>query len=208
VNDQLKDEILNCNLCSPLGIDYKEARKQNLALAYDEYKPKIVKILWIVESPPKSNPPRYFYRPELSRFDSLFRETLKVLDIDIIKSKVSALKEFQGQGYFLIDSMKCPADKCNSHLKPEMRRNCRNILQEEILSLNPNKILIIKKDVYVPIIQLLAEIDLKYPGFQISSKVINKCVIPFPGSGQQIRFRELVRFHLDILKGLDYGNSH
>src|SRR5690606_28375717 len=41
-------------------------------------------------------------------------------------------------GHFLIDSMKCPADKNNSHLKPKMRDNCREILKEEIIQKHHN----------------------------------------------------------------------
>ena len=192
---QLEENILSCNICEPLGIHFKNEREQNLNFAY-KYKPDNVKLLWIVESPPKSDPPRYFYRPELSRYDSLFREIMKALNIDITDPKDRALIEFQKLGHFLIDSMKCPADKSNSHSKPQMRSNCRNILKEEILSLNPEKILIIKADVYTPVINLINEIEKEYPERQILSRVLNKSSIPFPGSGQQVRFREKVQFYL------------
>jgi len=197
MHPELEEKILNCNLCQSLGIDFKTQREENLNFAYN-YKPDLVKILWIVESPPKADPPRYFYRPELTRYDSLFRETMKALDIDFTDSKEDALCEFQRQGHFLIDSMKCPADKSNSYLKPQMRNNCKNILKEEIVYLDPEKILIIKADVYNPVIDLLYEIDNEYPELQISARVLNKNAIPFPGSGQQGRFREFVKEYLKL----------
>jgi len=195
MNNQLEEKILSCNLCESLGIDFKTVRKENLNFAYC-YKPDLVKILWIVESPPKADPPRYFYRPELTSYDSLFRETMKALDIEFIDSKENALKEFQRRDYFLIDSMKCPADKGNSYLKPQMRSNCRNILKEEILYLNPDKILIIKADVHTPVMDLINEIDIGYPESQMLSRVLNKNSIPFPGSGRQVRFRENIQYYL------------
>lgn len=196
MNNQLEEKILCCNLCEPLGIHFKNERVQNLNFAY-QHKPEKVTVLWIVESPPKAVPPRYFYRSELTRFDSLFRETMKALDIEITDPKDNALKEFKEQGHFLIDSMKCPADKQNSYLKPQIRDNCKDILKEEILFLNPEKILIIKADVYNPVISLINEIDIEYPERQMLARVLNKSSIPFPGSGQQTRFREMVNFYLD-----------
>jgi hypothetical protein len=191
MNHQLEEKIIHCNVCKSIGINFDEEREQNLKLAYN-YKPDLVKVLWIVESPPKADPPRYFYRSELTRFDSLFRETMKALDIDITDPKDKALQEFQRLGHFLIDSMKCPADKSNSYLKPQMRNNCKTILKEEIVYLDPEKILIIKADVYNPAIELLYEIDDEYSELQISSRVLNNTAIPFPGSGQQVKFREAV----------------
>ena len=191
----MPEKIISCRLCDPLGIYFHKEREVNLNYAYN-YLPNKVSILWIVESPPKSDPPRYFYRPELTGFDSLFRETMKALEIPVTNPKTEALIEFQSRGHFLIDSMKCPADKGNAHLKPQMRNNCSSILKEEIISLDPEYILIIKADVYYPVISLMNEIDRVYSEKNISVRVLNKFSIPFPGSGQQVRFREAVKQYL------------
>lgn len=192
MNLQLKEKIISCRLCDPLGINYHKEREANLDFAY-KYKPDKIKFLWIVESPPKSDPPRYFYRSELTRFDSLFRETMKVLNIAITDPKDDALIEFQKQGHFLIDSMKCPADKNNSHLKSQIRSNCSEIFKEEIIQLDPNSIIIIKADVYDPVLGLLMDIDRDNPKIKVLEKVMNDQSIPFPGSGQQVRFRTEVK---------------
>ena len=72
-------------------------------------------------------------------------------------------------------------------------------MKEEIISLNPENILIIKADVYEPVKNLLSEIDNKYVELNISSRVLNKRSIPFPGSGQQVRFREMVSEFIDYV---------
>lgn len=192
MSPNLKAKILMCDKCQPLGINFRLEREDNLNFAY-KYKPDKIKFLWIVESPPKSDPPRYFYRPELTKYDSLFRETMKALGIPVSNTKNSALKEFQSRGNFLIDSMKCPADKDNSGLKLQMANNCKTILKEEIISLEPEKILIIKADVYTPVVSVIKEIDIEFPRLQMSSKILNKSTIPFPASGQQVRFREKIK---------------
>lgn len=65
MNLQLEQKILECNLCDSLGINFEKEREENLRYAY-QYKPEKIKILWIVESPPKSDPPRYFYSRRFS----------------------------------------------------------------------------------------------------------------------------------------------
>lgn len=198
MNQQLREKIISCGLCDPLGIYYHREREENLNFAYD-YLPDKVIVLWIVESPPYSYPPRYFYRMELTRFDSLFRETMKAVSIEVSDPKDRALDEFKSRGHFLIDSIKCPADKNYSHLKSKMRNNCKEILKEEIIQLDPEKILIIKADVYYPVISLLNEIDKKYPVKKILNRVLNKNPIPYPGTGHQVRFREMVQNSLKIV---------
>lgn len=188
-------KIINCDKCNSLGIDYAVERKDNLDFAY-HYKPEIIKYLWIVESPPFSYPPRYFYRPELTRYDSLFREVMKYLNIVPSNPKEKSLLEFKEKGHFVIDSAKCPVDKENSHSKPKMIDNCSDLLKREVLSLRPKNILIIKSNIYSQVFKLLTEI-----GFH--TKVINDSPIPFPGSGQQVRFRNAIAKYLELRTGIN-----
>lgn len=185
-------KIINCDKCHMLGINYFDERKENLDYAYS-YKPETIKYLWIVESPPFSNPPRYFYRPDLTRYDSLFREVMKSVNIIPTNPKEKSLLKFMGKGHFLIDSAKCPVDKDNSHLKPKMIDNCSDILQNEVSELNPKNILIIKSSIYSTVLNSLKKI-----GF--NSLVLNHSSIPFPGSGQQVRFRDAISNYLNIEK--------
>ena len=38
--------------------------------------------------------------------------------------KNKCLEKFMDRGHFPIDAAKCPADKDNSHLKPQIMNNC------------------------------------------------------------------------------------
>ncbi len=180
----IEDTVKNCSLCHSLGVFYDAQRRQNFEISR-KYLPTKVKTLWIVESPPLSDPPRYFYRPELTRYDGLFREVMKVLQIPVSNPKDESLRQFAARGHFLIDAMKCPADKSNGHLKPEMLKNCAPILAQEIRELDPEKILIIKADTFKPVYETVSSIGM-------ADRMLNKSSIPFPGSGQQVRFRQAI----------------
>lgn len=193
----LFSEIIKCEKCLPLGVDYREERKENLKLAYDEFLPTPVKVLWVLESPPKSDPPRYFYRLELTRYDGLYREVMKCLGIEPTNPKTEGLQEFKSRGHLLIDVVKCPVDKDNSPLRPQMIKNCSEIFKKEVLSLNPQKIMIIKADVYQPALEALAEIG-------VASRVLNAGSIPFPSNGHQKTFRREVT---KMLGGLTFNEE-
>ena len=184
----LFNEIIKCKKCLSLGIDYRKERKENLKLAY-HFLPKSIKVLWILESPPESYPPRYFYRSELTQHDDLYREVMKCLGIEPANPKTDGLHEFQRRGHFLIDLAKCPVDKDNSPLKPQMIENCSELFRREVLGLRPEKILIVKSPNYDLVSNRLKEI-----GF--GKKIINDKPIPYPGSGQQVRFREAISKYL------------
>jgi hypothetical protein len=192
----IKDLVTQCHKCRTLGIDFDYERFENFNHSR-RYKPDKVKFLWILESPPLSEPPRYFYRPALTQFDGLFREMMKVLGIPISNPKDESLKQFAGLGHFLIDAMKCPADKGNSSLKPTMLKNCSVILAKEIIDINPEKIIIVKADIYRSVFETVQALGM-------SDRVLNQSPIPFPGSGQQLRFRtqveKLLKLNIDNKK--------
>jgi hypothetical protein len=179
--EEIKKIIANCDKCHSLGVFYDERRIENFNLSR-KYKPDKVKVLWILESPPLSEPPRYFYRPELTQYDGLFREMMKVLGIPVSNPKDESLRQFAGLGYFLIDSMKCPADKSNAHLKPTMISNCSTILSQEIIEINPDSIIIVKADIYDTVYDTVASVNM-------ADRVLNMKAVPYPGSGNQARFR-------------------
>lgn len=187
--EEIFKQIIKCERCLGLGVDYRKEREENLGYAYN-HKPNPVKVLWILESPPKSDPPTYFYRPELTRYDGLYREVMKSLGINPTDPKTKGLKEFRKLGHFLIDITKCPVDKDNSHLKPSMFENCFDIFTKEVIYLNPENILIIKSPNYDLINNRLKEME-------FGDRIINDEPIPYPGSGQQVRFRKAVALYLE-----------
>lgn len=82
------------------------------------YLPKKIKCLIIAESPPAfigDKPTAYFYFSDCPKADSLFYTIIKALfDIDYqknIKSRISLLKRFRNEGYFLTDSVDYPINK-------------------------------------------------------------------------------------------------
>lgn len=179
--EEIKKIIVNCEKCHSLGVFFDERRIENYNYSH-KYKPEKVKVLWILESPPLSDPPRYFYRPELTRYDGLFREMMKVLNIPVSNPKDESLRRFSESGHFLIDAMKCPADKSNAHLKPAMISNCSQILAQEIIEINPERIIIVKADIYDRVYDTVASINM-------ADRVLNAKAVPYPGSGNQARFR-------------------
>ena len=186
--EDVRKQIIRCKKCLGLGIDYSKEREVNLSYAYS-YRPNRLKVLWVLESPPKSDPPRYFYRPELTKNDGLYREVLKNRGITPTNPKTKGLEQFQKLGHFLIDIAKCPVDKKNSPLREKMIVNCSDIFEREVRALKPEGILIVKSDVYKPTVKNLEEI-----GF--ADMILNKEKIPFPGSGHQSEFHELVSKYL------------
>lgn len=186
------DSINACDRCLELGISYQTERIENIDFAYS-YKPNSVKYLWIIESPPHSKPPRYFYRPELTKHDGLYREIMKALNIIPSNPKSKGLTEFQERSNFLIDAAKCPIDKGNRPLSTQMLFNCRSLLQSEVISINPQNIIIIKSSTFLHVKDCMREIG-------YDSRIINSDAIPFPGSGQQVKFKTAVRKLLNIVQ--------
>ena len=184
----LFNEIIKCKKCLRLGVNYQKERRENLKLAY-HFLPKPIKVLWILESPPKSYPPRYFYRPELTQHDDLYREVMKCFGIKPTNPKTHGLEIFQAMGHFLLDIAKCPVDKDNSHLKHQIFANCSAIFTKEVLELCPEKILIVKSNNYDLVLSRLKEIG-------YGERIVNDKPIPYPGSGQQVRFRKAIRKYI------------
>ncbi|HEX9991046.1 MAG TPA: hypothetical protein VGE45_21510 [Chloroflexia bacterium] len=95
---------------------------------YDElrqqYRPTNLKVLLIAESPPDSdaNNRRFFYAPELSRFDNLYRGVVKALyGYETINEydKTKVLERLRDDGYWLIDAVESPINNLG---KPARRR--------------------------------------------------------------------------------------
>jgi hypothetical protein len=95
---------------------------------YDElrqkYRPTHLKVLLIAESPPDSdeNNRRFFYAPELSRYDNLYRGVVEALYgyATIYKyDKTKVLERLRDDGYWLIDAVESPINNLD---KPVRRR--------------------------------------------------------------------------------------
>lgn len=160
-------------------------------LERDKFKPENVKFLIIAESPPASG--GYFYFDKTTGKDSLFRETMKSLELfpetERMRKgidKKNMLSKFQAKGFFVIDVCYEPVN----NLKPKERRLAiiREIprLLSDIQRLEPEKIVIVKSSIFAPVKEALEKANL-------STKVLHKKPIPFPSCGNQKKYRQKLR---------------
>jgi hypothetical protein len=148
-----------------------------------KYKPKNIRWLLVAESPPKVTD-RFFYFEDVNREDSLYLETMRALfgneHVDILRArKIEYLQRFKDQGFFLIDAVDRPilSDEDNDAVVWNNRQNLIQKMDRLIKKETP--VVLIKASVWSLRNVLLKE------GFN----VINECMIDFPGSGNQIKFR-------------------
>ena len=158
--------------------------------ARDKYNPRLldkaIKFLLVGESPPEDG--GYFYFEEAAGRGNLFRETMKALKIPCGKlpkgaDKIPQLKEFQLRGFFLVDVSYRPVNKLhvgekNRVLKDQIRR-----IVNDIKSLQPENIIIVKTDLFAPV-----RLALEEAGF--GERILNKKPIPFPSNGWQATYRQ------------------
>jgi hypothetical protein len=153
----------------------------------ERYLPAHPKIIFVLESPPKSG--LYFYRPDGAVSEPLFSAMMKdVLEINP-KTKEQGLGAFAARGFLLIDATYKPVNH------PHLSKKARNalilddfaLLVEELRKhTEPETGVVLVK---VNVCELLEQ-KLIDGGF----KVLNHGrKIPFPSTGQQKKFREAVR---------------
>ena len=161
-------------------------------LVRNKFKPyERVKFLLIAESPPASG--GYFYFDRTTGRDSLFRETMKALrlfpeDKRMPKGfdKRPLLKEFQSQGFFVVDASYEPVNK----LKPRERKLV--IIKEiprliaDTRKLDPEGIVIVKSTIFASVKEALDKAGL-------GKKILNERALPFPSHGNQKIYRQMLR---------------
>ncbi|WP_286959542.1 hypothetical protein [Arsenicicoccus sp. UBA7492] len=154
------------------------------------WRPEHVRLLLIAESAPDDGGDltnrRFFYDETLTSKDSLFREVVRALYDDPSltsgpNAKTPWLTQLKADGVFLID---LAAEPVNYHGAGEraaaLRRNIQATV-DEAESLKPDGIVLVKRNVF----ELL-----NAPMRDAGLPVLHDDFVPFPGSGQQRRFRE------------------
>jgi hypothetical protein len=153
----------------------------------DRYLPDRPKIVFVLESPPKSG--RFFYNPKGSVSEPLFRAMMKdILEIKP-RSKDEGLREFASRGFLVIDATYTPLNY--AHLKD--REKNKKLLEEFPLLLNDLRshtesdtgVVLVKANVYE-----LLKPRLTAHGFTVLN---GGKKIPFPSNGHQKTFRNMVR---------------
>ncbi|SIQ94709.1 hypothetical protein SAMN05920897_11925 [Alkalispirochaeta americana] len=154
----------------------------------NKYLPEILRIIFILESPPASG--KYFYDETGSTTEPLYNEIMKALHYKPIDKK-DGLEHFKNQGFFLVDSTYKPINKMKYKERESTILSDFNNLIDDLESINgiESQLILIKAN----ICRLLEE-KLKLKGFRVLNEEI---VVPFPSSGQQ------KRFHIEISKILE-----
>lgn len=154
------------------------------------WKPEHVRLLLIAESAPDDGGDlanrRFFYDDNLTGKDGLFREVVRALYDDPPltsgpNAKMHWLEKLQSDGLYLIDLAPVPV---NYHSPSEraaaLQRNI-DATVSHASELEPDGVVLVKQNVF----DLLAG-PLRAAGLPL----LHDAMIPFPGSGQQKRFRE------------------
>jgi len=164
--------------------------------AREKYRPKNIKCLFIGEAPPDSLD-RYFYFEDVKRADYLFLGIMEILypelkDEYISSRRPTGLKEkmlikFKDDGFYLLDVSELPLSLLDGNLASEVPYLIQRL--EKTISKN------------TPIIMIkVTTFDVTYT--ELIKKGYKNCSsirMPFPGQGNQIKFREKFSEALKIL---------
>ncbi|MCU1579807.1 MAG: hypothetical protein JWP19_2011 [Rhodoglobus sp.] len=167
------------------------------------WKPEHVRLLLIGESAPDDGGDianrRFFYADNLSGKDGLFREVVRAFYNDPPltsgpNAKTPWLEKLRDDGVYLIDLAAVPV---NYRSAVEREATLKQNVNETVAlsrDLDPQGVVLVKQNVF----------DLLERPFRAAGlPLLHDAMIPFPGSGQQKRFRE--RF-ADALARLEAEN--
>lgn len=162
------------------------------------WKPERVRLLLVAESAPDDGGDvanrRFFYDEHLTSKDGLFREVVRALygDPPLVSgpnAKKPWLEKLKADGVFLIDLATVPV---NDFTPPDRAVALGRNVAETVRfasELQPDGMVLVKQNVF----ELLSE-----PVRAAGLPLLHDEFIPFPGSGQQKRFRE--RFAVALMR--------
>ena len=150
--------------------------RRRRAEAAARYRPERIDTLLVAEAPPSALD-RYFYFEDVQTQDSLFRHvTEMVLGEKPTRDKAPYLDELKERGWFLVHIADDPIGSRREEivpLIPDLIQRCRE--------LDPGRIIVIGAPVY----------DLVYDALRKAALPVVDARLPYPGSGQQARFKDL-----------------
>ena len=164
------------------------------------WKPSHVRLLLIAESAPDDGGEiinrRFFYDGNLSGKDGLFREVVRAIYNDPPLSsgpnaKVPWLKKLQDDGVYLIDLAPKPVNYHTSSVRSAALQHNIEATIGHAETLAPDGVVLVKQNVF----DLLQR-----PALEAGLPLLHDAMIPFPGSGQQKRFRERFAMALSRLE--------
>ena len=161
-----------------------EELKIKIQKAREGYRPEKIQCLFIAESPPNSIE-RFFYYPEVKRADYLFLGIMEILYPDLKNEflllgrpreiKERLLRKFQADGYYLLDILDMPLNT-GGNLTDAVPCLIKKV---QTASDKNTPVIIIKVTNY----------DLAYAPLKQAGCNVIPVRIPFPGQGQQEKFR-------------------
>jgi len=161
--------------------------------ATQQYRPDQVRILFVAESPP-SAPDRHFYFTDVTRADTLWVELTRALYPAAFgetrverQRKQEWLQKFQQAGYWLIEAVPDPIDKKKK--EEQIAANTEYVLNL-LHAAQPAHVVLIAAPVWK-----VLQAPIRAAGFSLPQTL----AIPFPGRGQQRRFREALNMTLPLL---------
>ena len=157
-----------------------------------KFRPDYIKILFVAEAPPALDSKRFFYFVSVTRGDSLFLETMKVLypgefasTPEVRRRKADFLEHFKNDGFYLIDACRRPFPKgARRSTKERMIRQELPLLKTSLVELwksccdSITGTILIGRAVYNVCSSALSDFN-----------VLNREMIDFPASGGQKKFR-------------------
>lgn len=157
-------------------LDVSDRARQRRRKAAERYRPEHIDTLLVAEAPPTALD-RYFYFEDVQTQDSLFRHVAEmVLGEKPTRDKAPYLDELKERGWFLIHVAEDPIGSRREQIPPlvaDLIARCRELA--------PERIVVIGAPVY----------DLVFDPLRRAGLPVADVRLPYPGSGQQGRFKDL-----------------
>lgn len=155
--------------------DRGRAARRRREAAARRWRPEVVDLLLVDEAPPSSLD-RYFYFEDVATQDSLFRYVAAgVLGVRPTRDKAPLLAELRDAAVFLLDACVDPFSDGRTALP-----RCLPDLIARAFELRPRRVVLIGARLY----------DLAYDALRAAGLPVVDARLPYPGSGQQLRFAE------------------
>ncbi len=155
-----------------------------------KYRPELVRVAVVAESPPREGSGRFFYFEDVPVGDSLFLEVMKALYEDarddakaVRRQKAEYLRRFRDDGIYLIDASQVPVAGESRAVKARAIREGIAQLERGLPEIHHDsmQVVLISSLVY----EICCE-PLRQAGFD----VVNTEMVDFPGFGRQALFQE------------------
>lgn len=157
--------------------------------ARERYRPEFIKTIFIAEAPPCTDD-RFFYFEDIKKGDSLFLHIIRAVFPELEHWETKAIRakkeelliQFRDQGYFLEDSVAEAIPKGTSSKNKEriIIENQEDLIRRISPYKTQSNFVILSSTVFKANYKILKENDFK---------ILNDSMIPFPGSGQQTKFK-------------------